>query len=597
MKLLAKLSYNTDSFQNQKTPKSEDAFFLSDVQTEPLNEEKTLFKITQDDKTWTLQTKVILDEPDIKNIASIAARFAPVNSTISMQADTHGAGNVYVGLIMTFDDKSIPINMISGDIGCGLSIVPFVNKDGKHIKEEDLPTEPSGFYSYALGIIRRTLKRGRAAEEGSYLSKYIRHAISFYGNTDKELTEWLDEMRDILEYIDIPFRSYCDINSEGAETYEGLTAEQSSVLRYIGRYAQSLGSSGNHFMEISTDEEGYLWAVVHSGSRGLGAKVYAVIAEACRIVNAANGFVCELATNELAVFYARAYDALNKFAKLNRIMCAIAVLYDLGFQISAPTLQQAMRESFVFKPAMEACGADGEAMLSLMSGLTHNGIKAYVNDETREVHYVLSKGAIAMTKRASASIVALRAGDGCYVWTLADQSCPWREVPIREALSRANYTPVYTTDGVIFSGHGAGRSHSTTKTADMSTFEDVGNFFKSHNVIGNIAPGVLGDNPRIAYNDVPTIIKHLPLDIACTKSQLKTRVAHKEGITYNKKHCVDCAKYIESIWETATDAQKLWYDLNLCQNHLKNYTEMSKERDEVLERMAKELNLTLDRSH
>ena len=106
-----------------------------------------------------------LDDSDITNIASIAARFAPVGSTVSMQADTHGAGNVYVGLIMTFEDKSIPINMISGDIGCGLSIVPFVSKDGKHIKECDLPISPERFYSYTVGIIRRTLKRGRAAEE------------------------------------------------------------------------------------------------------------------------------------------------------------------------------------------------------------------------------------------------------------------------------------------------------------------------------------------------------------------------------------------------------------------------------------------------
>lgn len=612
--LLTKLGYDVDSLrkpwpegrpehtciprdkQPLNIPKTEDDFFLNNVHAEPLNEEKTLFKIQQEDKTWTLQTKVLLEDSDIKNIASIAARFAPVGSTICMQADTHGAGNVYVGLIMTFEDKSIPINMISGDIGCGLSIVPFVSKDGKHIKEEDLPISPERFYTYTVGIIRRTLKRGRAAEEGGYLSKYIRHAISFYGNTNKELTEWLDEMRDILEYVSIPFRSYCDTGAEGVETYEGLTADQSAVLRYIGRYAQSLGSSGNHFMEVSTDDEGYLWVVVHSGSRGLGAKVYGVIAEACRIVNGANGFSCELATGPLAVFYARVYDALNKFAKLNRIMCAIAVLHDLGFQIDAQTLQQAMRNSFVFKPAMDKCGEDGEAMLSLMSGLTHNGIKAFVNDDTREVHYVLSKGAIAMTRRASASIVALRAGDGCYVWTLVNQTCPWREVPIRDALA-LNYTPVYSTDGVIFSGHGAGRSRSTNKTATMSSFEDVANFFKSNGIAGNIAPGVLGDNPRIAYNDIPTIIKHLPLNIACTKSQLKTKVAHKEGITYNKKHCMDCAEYINKMWKTATNEQKLAYDLNLCQNYLKDYEAKSKERDAIIESMATEMGLSMERSH
>lgn len=614
VKLLTRLGYNVESLrapwppgrpahtcvppdaQALKIPKTEDNFCIVSCVVEALNEEKTAFKITHMGQEWFLNTKVVMNEEDIKNIASIAVRFAPVGSTVNMQADTHGAGNVYVGLIMTFAGGSIPINMISGDIGCGLSIVPFVKSGaggyGVHVKEEALgdAAAQKKFYSYALGIIRRTLKRGRAAEEGGYLSKYIRLALEFYGM--KELPLWLDEMRDILDHVDIPFDTYKD----SGEVYEGLTADQSSVLRYIGRFAQSLGSSGNHFMEVSRDEQGYLWAVVHSGSRGLGAKVYSVIAEACRIVNAAAGFSCELATGPLAVFYARIYDCLNKFAKLNRIMCAIAVLHDLGFETDAATLQAAMRESFVFKPAMEACGEDGEAMLSLMSGLTHNGIKAYINDVSKEVHYVLSKGAIAMTRRASASIVALRAGDGCYVWTLADQSCPWREVDIRVALSKG-YTPVYVTDGVIYSGHGAGRSRSTNKTAAMTTFDDLGNFFRETDVVGNIAPGVLGDNPRIAYNDVATIVKHLPLDIACTKSRLRTRVAHKEGITYTAKHCDDCARYINKMWSTATDEEKLWYDINLCQKYLDDYKGKDAERNAILERIAKEYGLDLERSH
>ena len=278
IKLLNKLGYDVESMrkpwspgrpietcvprdkQSLKIPKNEDNFFLSNVYVEALNEEKTYYKIIQksedngEDKTWNLLTKVVLEESDIQNIACIAARFAPVGSTVCMQADTHGAGNVYVGLIMTFEGGSIPINMISGDIGCGLSIVPFV-KNGMHVKEDSLPPH---FTSYALGIMRRTLKRGRAAEEGGYLSKYIQHAIEFYSGI--ELPKWLDEMRDILEYVDISFDTYND--SESGDVYPGLTPDQSCVLRYIGRYAQSLGSSGNHFMELSTDEQGYMWAVI-----------------------------------------------------------------------------------------------------------------------------------------------------------------------------------------------------------------------------------------------------------------------------------------------------------------------------------------------
>ena len=426
-------------------------------------------------------------------------------------------------------------------------------------------------------MMRRTLKRGRAAEEGAFLSDKIHQAIDFYGFT--ELPTWLDEMRTILDMVGIPFESYNNINKV---LYETLTEDQSVVLQYIGRYAQSLGSSGNHFMELSVDDEGYYWVVVHSGSRGLGAKVYQPIADACRSLT--NGF--EIATGPLAVFYAQAYDALNKFAKLNRIMCAVAVLHDMGYETGARTLKEHMKASFMFAPAMERVGDDSEAMLSLMSGLTHNGIKAFVNDTTKEALFILSKGAIAMTKRASASIVALRAGDGCFVWTLADLSCQWREMDIQSAIEK-RYTIVHSSPDIIYSGHGAGRSRGTAKTAEISTFKDVVAFYEETGVVGNVAPGVLGDNPRIAYNDVPTIMKHLPLDIACTQSHLKTMVSFKEGITYQKRSMKLCADYILEHWPTATEDRKLWLDINVCQQSMDKavYTQMNNERAEILKHL------------
>lgn len=605
--LLKKLGYDVESLREEwppgrplatrdppdrqalRIPKNEDNFLIKSLQVKKIN--GNTYQVNYRGSTWYMDTKVVLSDDDLVNIASLAVRFAPAGSTVHMQADTHGAGNVYVGMIMSFDHHSIPINMVSGDIGCGLSVVPMINKDGLHLKEESLQQSHPHFFPYALAIMRRTLKRGHAAEQGNFLSKYIMHAIDYYGTM--ELASWLDEMREILEYVDISFVSYDDGEDE---RYGNLTRDQSCVLRYIGRYAQSLGSSGNHFMELCTDDQGYMWAVVHSGSRGLGAKVYQVIAEACRIISCASGFTCEVATGELAVYYSRAYDCLNKFAKLNRIMCAIAVLYDLGLEIEPAVLQRHMKNSHVFDAAVMKCQDDGEAVLSLMSGLTHNGIKAYVNDSTKQVIYILSKGAISMTRRASASIVALRAGDGCYVWTLADLNCEWKEVDIRVAVSK-NYQVVNECDGIIFSGHGAGRARSTTKTAGMSTFKDVHDFFNSGQIWGNIAPGVLGDNPRIAYNDVPTILTHLPLDIACTKSQLKTKVAHKEGISTDPKHCKACAAYIESVWSTSSPDQKLCYDLNLCRKFLKDYDGMAKQRDEYLESLAKDMGLTLERSH
>ena len=40
-------------------------------------------------------------------------------------------------------------------------------------------------------------------------------------------------------------------------------------------WRKQLGSlgSGNHFIEIVLDEEGYVWAFLHSGSRGIGNRI------------------------------------------------------------------------------------------------------------------------------------------------------------------------------------------------------------------------------------------------------------------------------------------------------------------------------------
>jgi tRNA-splicing ligase RtcB (3'-phosphate/5'-hydroxy nucleic acid ligase) len=45
--------------------------------------------------------------------------------------------------------------------------------------------------------------------------------------------------------------------------------------RYAGNWALHLGTlgSGNHFIEVSTDEKGMVWLFLHSGSRGVGNKI------------------------------------------------------------------------------------------------------------------------------------------------------------------------------------------------------------------------------------------------------------------------------------------------------------------------------------
>jgi hypothetical protein len=713
-----KMSHNT-LLQNLGLPTfsgkipEESPFELSDIQINETTPNQK-YTISLNSNIWYLDTKVVLDEKNLRAACCIAARFAPPGSIVELQADTHAAGPIFVGMIMSFDKTRIPISLVSGDIGCGLTVIPMMTKYG----QDKTPfTEPQ--LCYILGVIRQVLKRGKVADEGTTFNEYMNEAVEFYDSG--ELSHWLDEMKYILEttgvekfancsQISRKNKKMCHNTEEDEEDEEDedkqrelhnkirqrsyelfckeqtdkiiakykddcikkdcsdlwkqmsdeekyleqedkskayslffekksvefktkeyqeltdslvkttcnklwknisksekerfvtlatmecqqeesddekevdekidskLTSTQLYVLKYIGKFAQSLGSSGNHFMEVARDENGYNWIVIHSGSRALGAKVYQVIADACRSLT--NGI--EVATDNLAKFYTRVYDALNKFARFNRVVCAISVLKELGYEYGASLLKNGMAMSDIFRPAIEKSGNENDCMLSLISGLTHNGIKAFINDDTKEVMYVLSKGAVAMSKRASSSIVALRAGEGCYVWTMVDLNCMWKEVDMKTA-SDKNYTIVHKADGVIYSGHGAGRSRATNKTAKMSTFEDICSFCEDNHFVSNYAPGLLGDNPQIAYNDVATVVKFLPLDIACTKSWLKTVVAYKEGMDHNFKYIKTCSEYIEKNWYLVPRYKRLLYDINLCQANLSLFKTYTKEREKILE--------------
>ena len=550
-------SFEYDNLKIYKIQKSSGtwvhvALFQEDFLNSAFSFESGLHKAT-----WTIESEVVLGEDDMTTLCHLVARLAPKGSTAYLQADGHVAGNVFVGLVVSFDTQRIPVTLVSADIGCGITMIPMCTTDKTHIAFPAADADTQDLRAYILASMRRSLKRGKHAEQGLWSSAYVHMASAFY--EDVELKEWLADLEDVLTTCGIEYGD--------------------DVLEYASSFAQSLGSSGNHFMEMAVDDFGKCWLVVHSGSRALGAKVHACIAEACRIVE--QGY--EIATGALAVFYAKAYAALDKFAKFNRVVCALAVLDTLGLETTPAALKTAMASSAIFGPAIAKVrgprwkfwnrSATGN-VLGLLGGLTHNGLKAFVNAETRQKMFILTKGAVCVDARSSSVIVALRAGEGCVVFTLADRTSAWKEVPVKKAVA-LDYTQIYAVpDGVICAGHGAGRCQSTTTTAKMSSFDEIFDFFDRNGIAGNIAPGVLGDNPEKAYKPSSEIIGALPLDRACTTSRLRTVVAYKEGLSYNKDAQKRCAAFIAEKLETLPpgDVRRLWLDLNTVAGHLGSET-------------------------
>ncbi len=96
-----------------------------------------------------------------------------------------------------------------------------------------------------------------------------------------ELTGNLAELRVAIEHaVPLSAGSYnTRISETAAVRVEALTklAERTQFdpASYAGNWPLQVGTlgSGNHFIEVTTDESGFVWLFLHSGSRGVGNKI------------------------------------------------------------------------------------------------------------------------------------------------------------------------------------------------------------------------------------------------------------------------------------------------------------------------------------
>ena len=531
-----------------------------------------------DGRIWNVEAKLVLTQEQVNQLVNILTKLVPPGTTCSLQADTHNAGSVFVGMICTFNEDSIPIVLVSADIGCGLAMIP-ISKNGKHIKQPNDTNKRDILSANALITARRTLKRGRDAESGAIecTLENLKQVIDFYmlGSTLDELCLFLNDIKCVLDTVGVLNQSiYSKYLKE--PPLGDLSKEHTATLKFICRYAMTLGSSGNHFLEMCKDSNDYLWWVVHSGSRALGAMVYKVLL-AVTILLGNPG----VASGPVARFYAKAYDTLNKFARFNRALCAIAVSEKMGFDTSGETLRKVMLSNPLFKEPISVYTTKSDklkqSMNNLAYGLTHNGIKSF--KYKNKIIFICQKGAIAISDDASCAIVALKAGEGNYFFSLANPDSECSEITIQKAYSLLETKKYELTTNlndfdnhIILAGHGAGRKQSAGKTWGEFAFQDLVKYFTSYNVVGNLGPNVLGDHPD-GYKYVKDILGYLPLNRAITHSQLKTIMSFKEGIDNRPVWQNVCSDFFASTYlklgNTHSDmVYRAMYDLILCKNTL-----------------------------
>lgn len=155
-----------------------------------------------------------IDDMTIGQVIELCNQPFVEGSKIRIMPDTHAGKGSVIGTTMTINGKIVP-NLVGVDIGCGMNVVKL------NVKASDID------FNVLDEAINKHVPSGMTARQKAHK------------NAKK------------IDYDKI----LAPINRDRAE-------------KSIG----TLGG-GNHFLEVNEDEEGYVYLVIHSGSRNIGKTV------------------------------------------------------------------------------------------------------------------------------------------------------------------------------------------------------------------------------------------------------------------------------------------------------------------------------------
>ena len=154
-------------------------------------------------------------EQEVYDQIKSLANFEPyLNETIRVMPDAHVGKGSTIGTTLTITNKVTP-NLVGVDIGCGMCSLRTNLKD---IDRDDL--------KQILGKIRKTIP------------------VGFKHHKEIQDESWMPPLEDDLPIVRQEYNS--------------------------GRYQVGTLGGGNHFVEIQKGSDGYIWIMVHSGSRNIG---------------------------------------------------------------------------------------------------------------------------------------------------------------------------------------------------------------------------------------------------------------------------------------------------------------------------------------
>lgn len=161
-------------------------------------------------------------EENTRTQAEMTSRMPFVYPHLALMPDAHLGRGATVGSVIPTVRAIIPA-AVGVDIGCGMIAVKT------QWKKDDIKGD--------LSILRQSIERGIPLSAGNY---------------NRELTETAQKRVDYLE-------------GKAKKDYTKFASNWKLQLGTLG--------SGNHFIEITLDENDTVWLFLHSGSRGVGNKI------------------------------------------------------------------------------------------------------------------------------------------------------------------------------------------------------------------------------------------------------------------------------------------------------------------------------------
>ena len=177
--------------------------------------------------------------------ATNLANHPKIHTPVALMPDAHSGYGMPIGGVIAVRNAVIPY-AVGSDIGCGM-LAARTELQADKIRENELKN--------ILDLMKQGVPVGP----------------SYHSNSSKEyreyrvwIEEWLEKNVDFedLTISKIPFSRLKAVF--GLKTKEGL-------VDYLTKSMGTLGS-GNHFCEVQVGDDGYVWLMIHSGSRNMGYK-------------------------------------------------------------------------------------------------------------------------------------------------------------------------------------------------------------------------------------------------------------------------------------------------------------------------------------